>query len=48
MTTLFGLLAVALGFYAIVLQNRIDDLTDDIEVLMDCIIDIEHEMGERE
>lgn len=48
MTTLFGLLAIVLGCYAIVLQNRIDDLTDDNERLMDCIIDIENEMGERE
>lgn len=48
MTTLFGLLAIGLGFYAITLQNRIDDLTDDNERLMDCIIDIENEMGEWE
>lgn len=48
MTTLFGLFAIGLGFYAITLQNRIDDLTDDNERLMDCIIDIERETGERE
>ena len=48
MTTLFGLLAIGLGWYAIKLQNRIDELTDDNERLMDCIIDIENEMGERE
>lgn len=47
MTTLFGLLAIGIGWYAIVLQNRIGDLTDDNERLMDCIIDIENEMGER-
>lgn len=62
MTTLFGLTAIALGIYAIVLQNRIDELKGSLwevrtqlhakeaenERLMDCIIDIENEMGEQE
>ena len=48
MTTLFGLLAIGLGFYAIKLQNKVDELIEDNERLMDCIIDIENEMGERE
>lgn len=48
MTILYGLTAIVLGCYAITLQNRIDDLTDDNERLMDCIIDIENKMGERE
>lgn len=43
MTTLFGLLAIGLGIYAIVLQNRIDELKDENERLMDCIIEIEKE-----
>lgn len=33
MTTLFGLLAIVLGIYAIVLQNRIDELKEDANAL---------------
>lgn len=33
MTTLFGLLAIGLGIYAIVLQNRIDELKEDTDAL---------------
>ena len=47
MTILYGLLAIALGIYAITLQNRVDDLNEENERLMDCIIDIEKEMGEQ-
>ena len=48
MTTLFGLLAIGLGFYAITLQNKVDELTEDNERLMDCIIEIERKVGEME
>ena len=45
MTILYGLTAIGLGIYAIVLQNRIDELKDEHERLMDCIIEIERETG---
>lgn len=45
MTILYGLTAIGLGIYAIVLQNRIDELKDENERLMDCIIEIEKETG---
>ncbi|MDA5561976.1 hypothetical protein PJK55_14650 [Exiguobacterium sp. MMG028] len=48
MTILYGLTAVALGIYAIVLQNRVDELKAENERLMDCIIEIERETGEME
>lgn len=48
MTILYGLTAVALGIYAIVLQNRVGDLKAENERLMDCIIEIERETGEME
>lgn len=43
MTILYGLTAIGLGIYAIVLQNRVDELKDENERLMDCIIEIERE-----
>lgn len=48
MTILYGLTAIGLGVYAIVLQNRIDELKDEKERLMDCIIEIEKETGASE
>ena len=48
MTILYGLTAIGLGVYAIVLQNRIDELKDENERLMDCIIEIERETGASE
>ena len=45
MTILYGLIAIGLGIYAITLQNHIDDLKDENERLMDCIIEIEKETG---
>lgn len=33
MTTFFGLIAIGLGIYAIMLQNRIDDLNEDVQSL---------------
>ena len=48
MTILYGLTAIALGIYAIVLQNRVDELKAENERLMDCIIEIERETGESE
>ena len=48
MTILYGLTAIGLGIYAIVLQNRIDELKDENERLMDCIIEIERETGASE
>lgn len=45
MTILYGLTAIGLGIYAIILQNRIDDLEEENERLMDCIIEIERETG---
>lgn len=45
MTILYGLTAMAVGIYAIVLQNRVDELKDENERLMDCIIEIERETG---
>ncbi|WP_214795200.1 MULTISPECIES: hypothetical protein [unclassified Exiguobacterium] len=48
MTMLYGLTAIAIGIYAIMLQNRIDELKGENERLMDCIIEIEKETGERE
>ena len=46
MTILYGLIAMALSIYAIVLQNRVDELKAENERLMDCIIEIERETGE--
>lgn len=48
MTILYGLTAIGLGIYAILLQNRIDELKDENERLMDCIIEIERETGASE
>ncbi|MCA0980219.1 hypothetical protein [Exiguobacterium aestuarii] len=83
MTILYGLTAIGLGIYAILLQNRIDELKEDTDALesqkealatmnlmlngslrkareqlrakeaenerlMDCIIEIEREMGASE
>lgn len=48
MTILYGLIAMALGIYAIMLQNRVDELKAENERLMDCIIEIERETGEME
>ena len=48
MTILYGLTAIALGIYAIVLQNRVDELKAENERLMDCIIEIEQKVGEIE
>lgn len=48
MTILYGLTAIALGIYAITLQNRIDELKDENERLTDCIIEIERETGASE
>ena len=48
MTIIYGLTAIALGIYAIVLQNRVDELKVENERLMDCIIEIEREMGASE
>ena len=48
MTILYGLTAIGLGIYAIVLQNRIDELKGENERLMDCIIEIERETGASE
>ena len=48
MTIIYGLTAIALGIYAIVLQNRVDEVQAENERLMDCIIEIERETGEME
>lgn len=48
MTILYGLTAIGLGIYAITLQNRIDELKDENERLMDCIIEIEKKVGASE
>lgn len=48
MTTLFGLLAIGLAWYAVTLQICIDGLKDENRRLMDCIIEIEKETGEME
>ena len=48
MTILYGLTAIGLGIYAIVLQNRVDEVQAENERLMDCIIEIEQKVGEME